>query len=71
MSAVVAGDPVTTIVTLEEDEDTLGCYVYFQQVTEDGTVDGWYRYYARLPEALAEIERDLGIAPADWVTTEP
>ncbi len=71
MSAVMASDPVTTFVTLEADPDTLGCTVYFQQVTEDGTVDGWHRDYPRLDEALAEIERDLGIGPKDWVPIEP
>lgn len=65
---MIASDPWTLLITLEEEPDSLGCVVYIQQLDLDGrAVDLWEVRYERVAEALAEMERSYGIGPADWV----
>jgi hypothetical protein len=67
-SAMIAGDPWTLLITLEEEPDSLGCVVLFQELTIDGqTVDHWERHFDRVDEALRAIESAYGVGPDDWV----
>jgi hypothetical protein len=64
---MIAGHPWTLLITLEEDPDSLGCTVQFQELTLDGaTADHWELDYDRVEEALQELERAYGIGPSDW-----
>lgn len=67
LSAMIAGDPWTLLITLEEEPDSLGCTVEFQELTLDGgTADHWELEYPRVGEALREIEMSYGIGPDEW-----
>ncbi len=67
-AAMIAGNPWTLLVTLEEDPDSLGCVVRFQELTMDGdSVDAWERFCPRLDEALRDVEMAYGIGPDDWI----
>jgi len=64
---MVASDPWTLIITVEEEPDSLGCLVRFQQLTLDGaTADLHERSYTRLEDALRDLEMSYGIAPDQW-----
>ena len=66
-SCMVASDPWTLLITMEEDPDSLGCAVRIQQLTLDGeTADRWELQFARVEEALRELEMAYGIGPHDW-----
>lgn len=66
-SCMVASDPWTLLITVEEDRDSLGCIVHVQQLTVDGeTSDHWEIPFARTAEALREMEMAYGIGPEDW-----
>lgn len=66
-SAMVAGHPWTLLLLLEEDPDSLGCWVRVQELTLDGTTaDAWELFFPRLEEALYEMEMAYGIGPQDW-----
>ncbi|BDG60733.1 hypothetical protein [Caldinitratiruptor microaerophilus] len=70
LAAVIAGDPVSVLFFLEEDPDSLGCWLRVQQVTEQGTADAWERYFPSIPAALEELERDWGLDQHFWVDLE-
>lgn len=64
---MIAGDPWTLLITLQEDPDSLGCIVQFQELTMDGlTADHWVVHYDRVADALRELEMAYGIGPDDW-----
>lgn len=66
-SAIVAGHPWTLLITVDEDQDSLGWVVRFQELTLDGeTSDHWEVQYPQLNEALRELEMSYGIGPGDW-----
>jgi hypothetical protein len=66
-SAMIPGNPWTLLITLEEDPDTLGCWVRVQELTMDGaTADYWELHFSYLDEALREMEMAYGIGPDDW-----
>ncbi len=70
-SAMIAGNPWTLLITLEEDPDSLGCTVLFQELTIDGaTADHWEVRYTRVIEALRELEMAYGIGPDDWTNLD-
>lgn len=67
-SAMVAGNPWTVLIVMEEDPDSLGCLVRFQELTMDGeTADQWEIRYDRVEEALRELEMSYGVGPDDWI----
>lgn len=70
LAAVIAGDPVSILFFLEEDPDSLGCWLRVQQVTDTGTVDAWERYFSSIAGALEELERDWGLGADFWVDLE-
>lgn len=66
-SALIPGHPWTLIITLEEDADSLGCWVRVAALTLDGeTYDYWELFFDRLDEALREMEMAYGIGTDDW-----
>lgn len=66
-SALIASHPWTLLITLEEDADSLGCWVRVQELTQDGaTSDYWDLYYERVAEALRDMEMSYGLGPDDW-----
>lgn len=66
-SVMIAGNPWTLFITLEEEADTLGCIVRFQEINSEGdTADQWELQFAKVPEALRELEMSYGIGPGDW-----
>lgn len=66
-SAMVAGHPWTLLLTLEDDPDSLGCWLRVQELTMDGgTSDAWERHYPRLEEAFRDLEMAYGLSPEDW-----
>lgn len=65
---MVAGNPWTVFITLEEDPDTVGCTVRFQEINMDGkTADQWDLRFDRVDEALREIEMSYGVGIGDWL----
>lgn len=67
-SAIIAGNPWTLLLHMEEDPDSLGCRVRFHEVTIDGeTADAWEVQYDHISQALYEIEMAYGIGPEDWI----
>lgn len=68
LSAMVASEPWTLMITLIEDPDSLGIIAQFQALNGEGALmDAWELYYPRLAEALAAMERDYGLSPDDWI----
>lgn len=66
-SAMIAGNPWTLFITLEESQDSLGCLVLFQEINSNGeTVDHWELHFSRVEEALSELEMAYGISSAEW-----
>lgn len=67
-SVMIASDPWTLLITLVEDADSRGVIALFRGLGSEGApADSWDLYFASLPEALAQLERDYGIGPEDWV----
>lgn len=67
-SAMIASHPWTLLITLEEDPDSLGCWVQVQELNLDGGIaDHWVQHFDRVADALLEMERAYGIGPSDWV----
>jgi hypothetical protein len=70
-SAMVAGNPWTLLLLLEDDPDSLGCWLRVQELTLDGgTVDAWEQHYSRVSDALYDIEMTYGIGPGDWLNLD-
>ncbi len=70
-SCMLAGDPWTLFITLDEEADSLKCVVVFQELDMDGrTVDQWELQYDRVEEALRELEMSYGIDPDDWTRVD-
>jgi hypothetical protein len=68
---MVAGEPWTLLLSLEDDPDSLGCWLRVQELTMDGlTADSWERYYPQVAEALRELEMGYGLGPEDWTELE-
>lgn len=66
-SAMIPGNPWTLVITLEEDPDSLGCWVRVHELTLDGaTADFHERYYSRVADALRDMEMSYGIGETDW-----
>lgn len=66
-SAIIAGNPWTLLITLEEEPDSLRCRVHVQEINLDGdTADAWAMEYDRLEDALRDMEMSYGIGPDDW-----
>jgi hypothetical protein len=65
---MVASDPWTLVIALEDDPDSLGVVAQFRAYTDGGALsDAWELYYPRLEDAINAIERDYGLSPAEWV----
>lgn len=64
---MIAGDPITIFLFLEAEPDSPGCILRVQQISEDGLADAWEREFPRMELALAQVERDYGIGPDDWI----
>jgi hypothetical protein len=70
-SAMLAGNPLSLIITVQEEEGRPGCLVFFQQINAEGeTTDHWEIGYERIEEALREIEMTYGVGPEDWTLLE-
>jgi hypothetical protein len=68
---MVVSDPWTLLISLEEEQDSLGCFVQIQEITLDGkTVDHWELHYTRVDEALRDLEVSYGIGPDDWIESD-
>lgn len=64
---MIPGSPWTLLITVEEDPDSLGCWVRVQELDLDGaTANYWERYHSHTEEALREMEMSYGIGPEDW-----
>lgn len=70
-SIMIAGNPWTLFIVLEEDADSLSCLVRIQEINLDGqTTDQWELQFARVEEALRELEMSYGIEPDDWTVLD-
>lgn len=68
---MIAGNPWTLLIVLEEDPDSLGCWVTVQQIGLDGTTaDHWEVRYDRVEDALRELEMSYGVGPGDWTVSD-
>lgn len=66
-SVMIAGNPWTLFIVMEEDPDSLACLVRIQEVNIDGrTIDQWELQFGRVEEALRELEMSYGVGPDDW-----
>lgn len=70
-SVMIAGHPWTLLITLEENPDSIGCVVRFQEFNMDGqTADYWELQFALVDDALRELEMSYGIGPGDWTVLD-
>jgi hypothetical protein len=65
---MIPGNPWTLLITVEEEPDSLGCWVRVHELTMDGaTADFRELHFARINAALREMEMSYGIGPDDWI----
>lgn len=70
-SIMISGNPWTLFIFLEEHADSLSCLVRIQEINLDGkTTDQWELQFARVEEALRELETSYGIGPDDWTVLD-
>jgi hypothetical protein len=67
-TALIPGNPWTLLITVQDDPDSLGCVVRIQELTMDGTTSDFRElHYARVADALRELEMSYGIGADDWL----
>jgi hypothetical protein len=71
LSALIASDPWTLLITLVDDPDSLGLIAQFRALDSEGRlVDSWEVAYPRLEEAQRALEQAYGIDSTDWIDLE-
>lgn len=68
---MIAGNPWTLFITLEEGQGGPDCLVRFQELNSDGQLtDHWELTFSRVEDAMRELEMSYGIGPGDWTVLD-